>query len=97
METAPDFGYDDEEVELSRRLKDQGMAWKWSEDFSNPTVETYYDFTNKSESELVDMMLDLEVLSTPLGLAAKAEYMQRRAEVINKALAQRAMESGDAR
>ena len=29
IETAPDFGYDDEEVELSRRLAQKNKAWKW--------------------------------------------------------------------
>ena len=26
---APDFGYDDEEYELNRRLAEQGLTWKW--------------------------------------------------------------------
>ncbi|MFI8696739.1 hypothetical protein [Dietzia maris] len=38
METAEDFGYDDEEVELTRRLADEGKTWRWSEDFFNPRV-----------------------------------------------------------
>ncbi|MBM4646560.1 hypothetical protein GS464_29535 [Rhodococcus hoagii] len=38
METAQDFGYDDEEVELSRRLREQGKTWRWSDDFYNPRV-----------------------------------------------------------
>lgn len=41
MENAEDFGYDDEEVELSRRLKLGGLAWRWSGDFFRPNVEIY--------------------------------------------------------
>lgn len=41
MENAPDFGYDDEEVELSRRLKLGGLAWRWSNDMFNPKVVVY--------------------------------------------------------
>lgn len=29
MERAPDFGYDDEEVELNRRLALEGKTWRW--------------------------------------------------------------------
>lgn len=41
MEQAEDFGYDDEAVELNRRLKLGGLAWKWSGDFYRPKVEIY--------------------------------------------------------
>lgn len=41
MEQAEDFGYDDESVELNRRLKLGGLAWKWSGDFYRPQVEIY--------------------------------------------------------
>lgn len=41
MERAADFGYDDEERELSRRLALGGLAWRWSSDFYNPRVEVY--------------------------------------------------------
>lgn len=30
IEKAPDFGYDDETVELNRRLKMGGLAWRWA-------------------------------------------------------------------
>jgi len=30
IEKAPDFGYDDEAYELSRRLKTRGEKWRWS-------------------------------------------------------------------
>lgn len=30
MEAAPDFGYDDESVELNRRLALSGLAWRWA-------------------------------------------------------------------
>lgn len=29
IEKAPDFGYDDESVELSRRLRESGESWRW--------------------------------------------------------------------
>jgi hypothetical protein len=29
MQSAPDFGYDDEAVELNRRLAVEGKTWKW--------------------------------------------------------------------
>lgn len=32
METAPDFGYDDEEYELNRRLGARALTWKWDGD-----------------------------------------------------------------
>lgn len=41
MEQAEDFGYDDESVELTRRLKLGGLAWRWSGDFYRPNVEIY--------------------------------------------------------
>lgn len=41
MNQAEDFGYDDEEVELNRRLKLGGLAWRWSQDMFNPRVEVY--------------------------------------------------------
>lgn len=41
MEQAGDFNYDDEQVELSRRLSAEGYAWKWSRDFYNPHVIVY--------------------------------------------------------
>lgn len=41
MESAEDFAYDDEAVELSRRLGERALDWKWSEDFYNPRVVVY--------------------------------------------------------
>lgn len=38
IQKAPDFGYDDEAVELNRRLAQRGQTWEWSKDFFNPTV-----------------------------------------------------------
>lgn len=32
MESAPDFGYDDEAYELSRRLAVNNKTWQWGED-----------------------------------------------------------------
>jgi hypothetical protein len=41
MNNGTDFGLDDEEVELTRRLKKLGQAWRWSGDFFKPIVEVY--------------------------------------------------------
>ena len=41
IERAPDFGYDDEAYELSRRLSLVGMAWKWSQKYGRDVVVTY--------------------------------------------------------
>lgn len=38
MEKAQDFAYDDESVELSRRLAAHGQTWRWSGHFHNPHV-----------------------------------------------------------
>lgn len=38
MEKASDFGTDDEEIELSRRLKEQGKTWRWTRDMFNPRI-----------------------------------------------------------
>lgn len=41
MNRAADFAYDDEAVELNRRLAAEGKAWRWSSDFYHPVVEIY--------------------------------------------------------
>lgn len=38
INAAPDFGYDDEAVELNRKLAAQGKTWRWSEDMFNPVI-----------------------------------------------------------
>ncbi|KUM38983.1 hypothetical protein [Arthrobacter sp. EpRS71] len=38
---APDFDYDDEAVELNRRLALGGLAWRWSQDYGHETVEVF--------------------------------------------------------
>lgn len=45
IETAPDFGYDDEEYELNRRLKLAGLAWKWSQKYGRDVVVIYQSDT----------------------------------------------------
>lgn len=30
MNVAEDFGYDDEQVELDRRLEQRGLQWRWA-------------------------------------------------------------------
>ncbi|WOI85969.1 hypothetical protein [Rhodococcus qingshengii] len=41
IEKAPDFGYDDEAIELNRRVRALGKAWRWAGDFYHPHVEVY--------------------------------------------------------
>lgn len=41
MEKSEDFKYDDEAVELNRRLKQEGYTWKWSDDFFHPHIIVY--------------------------------------------------------
>ena len=38
IEKAPDFGYDDEEVELRRRLRLEGKSFHWNDSLSNPKI-----------------------------------------------------------
>lgn len=52
METAPDFGYDDEEFELSRRLALVGMAWKWSQKYGRDVVVIYDPEPEESPHEI---------------------------------------------
>jgi hypothetical protein len=40
MNCAPDFAYDDEEVELTRRLEPIGRDWRWTQT-APPRVEIY--------------------------------------------------------
>lgn len=41
MEDAEDFGYDDEEIELRRRLRKTNQDWKWNDSLSNPKIIIY--------------------------------------------------------
>lgn len=92
MERATDFGYDDEEQELTRRLSSQGKAWKWSDDFFNPKVIIYdTEPTTATEQDLMDKMLDIDQFLTPEGQAATEEYYRRQAEKINNAMSERAI------
>lgn len=50
IETAPDFGYDDEEYELNRRLTLVGKAWKWSQKYGRDVVLIYELETAREES-----------------------------------------------
>ena len=47
MNKAPDFGYDDEEVELTRRLKLGGLAWRWADINGKERVEVYAEGGDK--------------------------------------------------
>jgi hypothetical protein len=38
IERAPDFGYDDESVELNRRLGAVGLAWMWDRETNKVRV-----------------------------------------------------------
>lgn len=52
MNRAEDFGYDDEEVELTRRLKLGGLAWRWADINGREQVEVYKP--SPSDEELVN-------------------------------------------
>lgn len=41
MERSEDFMYDDESMELSRRLASENKTWSWSDDFYRPRIEVY--------------------------------------------------------
>jgi len=41
MNKAEDFSYDDEEVELNRRLALGGLAWRWSGGLYSARVEVF--------------------------------------------------------
>ena len=53
IENAPDFGYDDEQVELNRRLALGGRAWRWAMIDGRERVQVYettahtYDADNR--------------------------------------------------
>lgn len=47
MNRAPDFGCDEEEVELARRLEPNGRAWRWTQS-DRPRVEIYTLATGKA-------------------------------------------------
>lgn len=51
METAADFGYDDEQCELNRRLYLSGLAWKWSQKYGRDVVVIYTPEQADEESE----------------------------------------------
>lgn len=41
MENAPDFGYDDESYELTRRLAINGLSWRWKQIQGKERVDIY--------------------------------------------------------
>ncbi|WP_199240990.1 hypothetical protein [Naasia lichenicola] len=94
IEKAPDFGYDDETVELNRRLALGGMAWRWAQ--GDQHVEIYVPAVEAaqqlSEPDLITLMTTLETSSTPLAAAARDEYFKRRGEVIDAAIEARRLE-----
>ena len=55
MNRAPDFGYDDEEVELTRRLKLGGLAWRWATVDGRERVEVYKP--EPTDEELIDQAI----------------------------------------
>lgn len=42
MQRSTTFDYNDEAVELTRRLKAEGKAWRWSDDPDHPKVVIYW-------------------------------------------------------
>ncbi|PPG60278.1 hypothetical protein [Rathayibacter sp. AY1C5] len=49
MERAEDFGYDDESVELTHRLKLGGLAWKWANVDVREKVQIYKEEEARDE------------------------------------------------
>jgi hypothetical protein len=39
IEAAPDFGWDDEGLELKRQLEPRGQGWRWLETRGHPKLE----------------------------------------------------------
>lgn len=83
MNRAPDLGYDDEEVELTRRLKLNGLTWRWATVEGQERVKVYADASGLSEAELIQIMTvpgsDERLLS-----AAENEYYKRRGQAIGR-------------
>lgn len=84
IEKAEDFGYDDEGVELDRRMKLGGQAWKWTQINGVDRIEVYPDVTRLTEADLIIIMTEPGADEALLS-AAEDEYFRRRAEVINRA------------
>lgn len=60
IEAADDFSYDDEAVELTRRLKEDGKRWKWSGELYNPEVIVIEENTPKDSDEKMQEVFDIE-------------------------------------
>lgn len=71
MEAAPDFGYDDQEFELNRRLAKVGMNWKWVKDaHGRDAVEVYLiapETVNDESSPLLQDITDVWNQIKPTG------------------------------
>lgn len=95
IERAEDFGYDDEEYELSRRLKLGGQAWRWTQwgDRNRVTIfpQPEQRVTDLSEEELIALMTEPGMEPNTLG-QAENEYFRRRGEVIDAAIEARRQE-----
>ena len=48
---APDFGYDDEAIELTELLKVYGKAWRWGKNSRGNEVVAVYDIVNSAEED----------------------------------------------
>ena len=92
MERANDFGYDDEEYELSRRLKLGGQAWRWTQWGDRDRVLIYpkggQTVANLSEEELIGLMIEPGMREDVLS-QAEDEYFRRRGEVFDAAARER--------
>lgn len=51
IEAAPDFGWDDEGVELKRRLEPRGQGWRWLETPGRPKFEVIDTRTGQPAAE----------------------------------------------
>ncbi|TFB85834.1 hypothetical protein E3O44_12595 [Cryobacterium algoricola] len=59
-----------------------------SEHLPTPEENGQPDVSKMAESELIDIIADISTALTPLGSDAFDEYMRRRGEVLNRAIAE---------
>jgi hypothetical protein len=72
IEKAPDFGYDDEEAELSKICKEKNIAWFWDDGIYNPEII----LMEKTEENL-NKIVDLRFMK---GIDKSKEEMKERIE-----------------
>ncbi len=74
IEAAPDFGYDDEEAELQRRLTVRGQTWRWTEK----------NYAN-NYSQRIEVYNETEIALTPESNApVQSEVMAARPQAVEQ-------------